>query len=383
MTYAGRRLGLVGLVVALVLLVLGSAPVGAADRQDYIVVLDPSVVSARAFASEQAQRLQGRIGFVYERALKGFTLSLTARQAEWLAAQPFVESIEPDAIVEMSTTQSGATWGLDRIDQRSRPLSGTFTYNATGAGVTAYVIDTGIRFSHTQFGGRAVSGFDAVDGGSADDCNGHGTHVSGTVGGSTYGVAKNVSLIAVRVLDCGGGGTWEGVIAGVDWVTANHSGPSVANMSIQGGKVQSVNDAITNSINSGVVYAVAAANFSDDACLYSPASTPLAITVGATTISDSRASFSNYGTCLDIFAPGENITSDWSSSDTATNTISGTSMASPHVAGVAALYLSKHPGATTTQVRDAIVNNATNNKVTNPGTGSPNKLLFSKVNKFS
>jgi len=378
MTYAGRRLGLVGLVVALVLLVLGSAPVGAADRQDYIVVLDPSVVSARAFASEQAQRLQGRIGFVYERALKGFTLSLTARQAEWLAAQPFVESIEPDAIVEMSTTQSGATWGLDRIDQRSRPLSGTFTYNATGAGVTAYVIDTGIRFSHTQFGGRAVSGFDAVDGGSADDCNGHGTHVSGTIGGSTYGVAKGVRLVAVRVLNCSGSGTTSGVIAGIDWVTSNHQPgqPAVANMSLGGGVSTALDRAVSNSIADGVSYAIAAGNSNANACNASPARVGAAMTIGATDSSDRRASFSNFGSCVDWFAPGVSITSAWYTSTTATNTISGTSMATPHTAGVAALYLQTNPGASPATVRSALFNASTKNVVSNPGSGSPNALLF-------
>jgi aqualysin 1 len=352
----------------------------------YIVVLDDKATDARLqSAAATATAAGGTIGFVYHSALKGFSAALSPAALTAVRSTAGVKYVEADARVHLAGKQKNPpSWGLDRVDQRNLPLNKKYTYvNSAGSGVTAYVIDTGMRFTHTDFGGRATSGFDAVDGGSADDCNGHGTHVSGTVGGKTYGVAKKVSLVAVRVLDCSGSGTWEGVIAGVDWVTANHSGPSVANMSIQGGKTQSVNDAITNSINSGVVYAVAAANYSDDACLYSPASTPLAITVGATTISDARAGFSNYGACLDLFAPGDSITSDWYTSDTATNTISGTSMATPHVAGAAALYLSQNPSATTTQVRDAIVNNATNGKVTNPGTGSPNKLLFSKVNKYS
>jgi len=352
----------------------------------YIVVLDDNASGARLrSATATATAAGGTVGFTYRAALKGFSASLSSAALTAVRSAPGVKYVEADGRVHLSGRQvNPPSWGLDRVDQRNLPLNQRYKYvNTGGSGVDAYIIDTGMRFTHTDFGGRATSGFDAVDGGSADDCNGHGTHVSGTVGGSTYGIAKSVSLIAVRVLDCGGGGTWEGVIAGVDWVTANHSGPSVANMSIQGGKVQSVNDAITNSINSGVVYAVAAANFSDDACLYSPASTPAAITVGATSINDARAGFSNYGTCLDVFAPGENITSDWIGSDTATNTISGTSMASPHVCGVAALYLGLHPSATPTQVRDKIVNNSTPNKVTNPGTGSPNKLLFSKVKKFS
>ena len=352
----------------------------------YIVVLDDSATDARVqSAAEQAMSAGGTVHFTYYSALKGFSASMSPAALRAVRSTEGVKYVEADARVHLAGKQKNPpSWGLDRVDQRDLPLNKKYKYvGKAGSGVEAYVIDTGIRFSHTDFGGRATSGFDAVDGGTADDCNGHGTHVSGTVGGKTYGVAKKVALVGVRVLDCGGSGTWEGVIAGVDWVTANHSGPSVANMSIQGGKVQSVNDAITNSINAGVVYAVAAANFSDDACAYSPASTPLAITVGATTIGDARASFSNYGTCLDLFAPGDSITSDWYTSDTATNTISGTSMASPHVAGVAALYLSKNPGATTTQVRDAIVNNATNGKVTNPGTGSPNKLLYSSVNKYN
>jgi subtilisin family serine protease len=352
----------------------------------YIVVLDDNATDARLrSAAATATAAGGTIGFTYHAALKGFSASLSPAALKAVRAAAGVKYVEADGRVHISAKQPNPpSWGLDRVDQRKLPLKATYKYvDSAGSGVHVYIIDTGIRFTHVDFDGRATSGVDEVDGGTADDCNGHGTHVSGTAGGGTYGVAKLVSLVAVRVLDCGGSGTWDGVIAGVDWVTANHSGPSVANMSIQGGKMQSVNDAITNSINSGVVYAVAAANFSDDACNYSPASTPLAITVGATEINDARASYSNYGTCLDLFAPGTSITSDWDTSDTATNTISGTSMATPHVAGVAALYLGLHPSATPQQVRDAIVNNATNNKVTNPGTGSPNKLLFSKVHKYN
>jgi len=352
----------------------------------YIVVLDDDATDARVqTASAAATAAGGTVRVSYTHALRGFSADLPASALAAVRAADGVKYVEADARVQAAKVQPNPpSWGLDRVDQRDLPLNSKYAYiRKAGKGVDVFIIDTGIRFTHNDFGGRATSGFDAVDGGSADDCNGHGTHVAGTAAGKAYGVAKKSALIAVRVLDCGGGGTWEGVIAGVDWVTGNHSGPSVANMSIQGGKTQAVNDAITNSINSGVVYAVAAANFSDDACGYSPASTPLAITVGATSINDARAGFSNYGTCLDLFAPGENITSAWWTSDSAVNTISGTSMASPHVAGVAALYLSKNPGATTTQVRDEIVDNATNGKVTNPGTGSPNKLLFSKVNTYS
>ena len=242
----------------------------------------------------------------------------------------------------------------------------------------AYIIDTGIRSTHSDFGGRATSGYDAIDGGSADDCNGHGTHVAGTVGGTTYGVAKGVSLVAVRVLDCGGSGTTSGVIAGVNWVTSNHGAgqPAVANMSLGGGASSALDTAVSNSIADGVTYALAAGNSNANACNSSPARTPNAITVGATTSSDARASFSNYGTCVDIFAPGSSITSAWYTSNTATNTISGTSMASPHVAGAAAVYLEANPSATPAQVASALIAAATTGKVTSPGTGSPNRLLY-------
>jgi subtilisin family serine protease len=246
--------------------------------------------------------------------------------------------------------------------------------------VKAYIIDTGIRATHTQFAGRVISGFTAIsDGLGTNDGNGHGTHVSGTVGGSTYGVAKNVTLVAVRVLDSSGSGTNSGVIAGVDFVTSDHQAgqPAVANMSLGGGLSSALDTAVTNSINDGVTYAIAAGNSNVDACTTSPADVPSAITVGATTISDARASFSNFGTCLDIFAPGNNITSSWNTSDTATNTISGTSMATPHVTGVAALFLETNPTASPATVTAAIINNATLNKVTSAGTGSPNRLLFS------
>ena len=343
----------------------------------YIVVLKSAPGLARA--AEVARGLGvSTVRHEYSRALKGFAANLSDAEAARIARDPRVAYVEQDQVVTIDATQSGATWGIDRIDQRALPLSTTYTYSNTGAGVKAYIIDTGIRFSHSEFGGRATSGFDAVDGGTADDCNGHGTHVAGTTGGSTYGVAKGVSLVAVRVLDCAGSGTTSGVIAGIDWVTSDHAAgaSAVANMSLGGGASTALDDAVTNSINDGVTYAIAAGNSNRDACKFSPARTPAAITVGATTTTDARASYSNFGKCLDIFAPGSSITSSWYTSNTATNTISGTSMAAPHVAGVAALYLQGSPGASPVTVRNALVANATANVVTSAGRGSPNLLLY-------
>ncbi|MDP1859002.1 MAG: S8 family peptidase [Gemmatimonadaceae bacterium] len=343
----------------------------------YIVVLKSAPGLARA--AEVARGLGvSTVRHEYSRALNGFAANLSDAEAARIARDPRVAYVEQDQVVTIDVTQSGATWGIDRIDQRALPLSTTYTYSNTGTGVTAYIIDTGIRFSHNEFGGRATSGFDAVDGGTADDCNGHGTHVAGTVGGSTYGVAKGVSLVAVRVLDCAGSGTTSGVIAGIDWVTSNHAAgaSAVANMSLGGGASTALDNAVTNSINDGVTYAIAAGNSNRDACKFSPARTPAAITVGATTTTDARASYSNFGKCLDIFAPGSSITSSWYTSNTATNTISGTSMAAPHVAGVAALYLQGSPGASPVTVRNALVANATANVVTSAGRGSPNLLLY-------
>ena len=279
------------------------------------------------------------------------------------------------------TEQTGATWGLDRTDQRGLPLSTTYSYNNTGSGVRAYIIDTGIRLNHTQFGGRASSGFDAVDGGSADDCNGHGTHVAGTVGGSAYGVAKNVSLVAVRVLDCGGSGSWSGVIAGMDWVANNHVKPAVANMSLGGGASTAVDNALANLISKGVTVGVAAGNGNrggrqQDACNYSPARVTAAITVGATDKTDTKTSWSNYGPCVDIFAAGSGITSAWHTSTSAINTISGTSMATPHVVGVAALYLQSNSNADPASVATALKGNATSGVVTKSSTTNP-ILLYS------
>ena len=320
--------------------------------------------------------------YVYTTAVNGFAGTLNAGQLNALRHNPSVEYIEADGEVQASVIQTGATWGLDRIDQANLPLSTTFSYLNTGLGVRAYIVDTGIRLTHTQFAGRVSTGYDAVTaGGNASDCNGHGTHVAGTVGGTTHGVAKAVSLVAVRVLNCQGSGTNAGVIAGVDWVAANHVKPAVANMSLGGGANTTLDNAVKNAVARGITFVVAAGNgnwfgIAANACNYSPARVPEAITVGATTSTDAKASYSNYGTCVDIFAPGSSITSAWHTNDTATNTISGTSMASPHVAGVAALYLQSNPGAAPATVSGAITGGATLNKVTNPGSGSPNRLLF-------
>lgn len=322
--------------------------------------------------------------YVYHSALNGFAGAMSDIARSGLAGDARVSRIEPDGIAQAWGTQSNATWGIDRIDQRSLPLSGTYTYTATGSGVTAYIIDTGIRFDHSEFGGRAVTGYDAVtSGGSAADCNGHGTHVSGTVGGATYGVAKAVRLVAVRVLDCSGSGSWSGVIAGMDWATANHAAgtPAVANMSLGGGASASVDAAVDRMIDDGIAVGVAAGNgnqagIAQDACKYSPARVARAMTIGATGKTDAKTSWSNYGKCVDWFAPGLSITSSWYTSSTATNTISGTSMATPHTVGVAALYLQGNPGASPQTVRDALYANTTKGIVTS-SKSTNNHLLFS------
>jgi subtilisin family serine protease len=335
-------------------------------------------ISPSAVADDHGVRPQ----FVYTSALNGFAGAMSDAARNGLLRDARVSRVEPDGVARAVTTQSNATWGIDRIDQRALPLSGTYTYNNTGAGVTAYIIDTGIDYGHSEFGGRASFGYDAF-GGNGTDCNGHGTHVAGTTGGTTYGVAKGVTLKAVRVLDCGGSGSWSGVIAGMDWVTANHSAgsPAVANMSLGGGASASVDDATRRMIADGVATAVAAGNGNQggraqDACKYSPARVAQAMTVGATTRTDVKTSWSNYGTCVDWFAPGSGITSAWiGSGNSETSTISGTSMASPHTAGVAALYLQSNPGASAEAVRDALYANTTKGVVTSSNTAN-NHLLF-------
>jgi subtilisin family serine protease len=389
-----RRVVVVG-ATALAMVAAATAPATAAEPEGairhaggptavpdtYIVVFKESAgargqvaETARSLASQQG----GTVARTYTTALRGFEITATARQAARIATHPAVDYVEQDHTVQLAGTQlNPPSWGLDRIDQRALPLDNSYTYPNTAANVHAYIIDTGIRFSHSDFGGRAVTGFDAVDGGPADDCNGHGTHVAGTVGGTAYGVAKGVTLVGVRVLNCSGSGTNAGVIAGVDWVTANAVKPAVANMSLGGGANASLDTAVRNSIASGVTYGLAAGNSNGaNACNTSPARVTEGITVGSTTNTDARSSFSNIGTCLDLFAPGSSITAPWHTSDTATNTISGTSMATPHVIGAAALVASANPSWTPQQIRDFLYDNATVGAVGNPGNGSPNRLLY-------
>lgn len=355
---------------------------------NYIVVYKQGV-SATNDASEIQSTVTaqgGNVKFVYNTALNGYSAYLPAQALAAVRADPAVDYVIADAVLTLTPEdaqaetiiQPNAVWGIDRIDQHPLPLSNTYNYDKTGTGVNAYVIDTGIRITHNEFEGRATIDYDTVgDGLNGNDCDGHGTHVAGTIGSAHYGVAKNVQLHAIRVLDCNGSGTASGIIAGVDWVAANHISPAVANMSLGGYAYQPIDTAINNLISSGVVIVVAAGNSNDDACNYSPARVPNAITVGATSITDWRAYYSNWGGCVDIFAPGSDIISTWNTTNVALAQLSGTSMASPHVAGVAALYLEDHPSATMLEVRNAIIDTATRSKVVNSGTGSPNRLLYS------
>lgn len=344
----------------------------------YIVVFKWGEQHAQARANELAAAHGAQVMGVYEHAIKGFAMRGSEQAARAIARNPNVDFVEADQTISAGAVQSPVpSWGLDRVDQRVLPLNNSYTFNFNGAGVHVYIIDTGIRSTHTDFGGRVALDFTAInDGNGASDCNGHGTHVAGSAGAATYGVAKNVTLHAVRVLDCAGSGSNSGVISGVDFVTANHLSPAVANMSLGGGASTALDNAVNNSVASGVFYAVAAGNENANACNSSPARAANAYTVAASTSSDQRASFSNFGACVDVFAPGLSITSTWSTSNTATNTISGTSMASPHVAGAAALVRAQNPGLTPTQVAQTLTANATSGKLTSIGTGSPNLLLF-------
>ena len=361
----------------------------------YIVVFKtPSVLNIQStaavasFAEQASQKLINNYNIDVSRqfagTLNGVVVNASSLEVQDMLNNPDIDYIEQDQIVSVSplastsADQGNAIWGLDRIDQRNRPLDSNYHYDFDGSGVTAYVIDTGVRITHNEFGNRASHGYDFVDNDSdATDCNGHGTHVAGTIGGTQYGVAKNVNIVGIKVLGCSGSGTNSGVIAGVDWVKNNANGPSVANMSLGGGRSQALDDAVNAAVASGVTFVVAAGNDNSNACNYSPARAANAITVGSTTSSDNRSSFSNYGTCLDIYAPGSSIKSAWYNSNTSTNTISGTSMAAPHVAGVAALYLDENGSRSPAQIDALLGSRSSKNKVNDAKSGSPNELLYS------
>ncbi|WP_433792316.1 S8 family serine peptidase [Actinoplanes sp. CA-252034] len=387
-TFAGLTGTAVAAPAAPVLGSISGTGVEGAIPGSYIVVLKPGTPAAgrvTTASQELVRKYGGTVAGNYLATVRGFHLQAGADEAARLAADPSVEYVEQDAVVDGKTLQAPASsytqskklaWGLDRIDQRALPLSKSYSYKSASA-ITAYVIDTGVRTSHKEFGGRATSGWDFVDGdATANDCHGHGTHVAGTIGGRTHGVAKDVKLVALRVLGCDGSGAFSDFIAAVDWVTANAKLPAVANMSLGGPRSKALDAAVKRSIDKGVTYAIAAGNEDQNGCKSSPASTPDAITVGAVDSADRRADFSNWGNCLDIFAPGVDIKSSAKGSDTATQKMSGTSMAAPHVAGAAALVLAAHPDWTPRQVRDDLVANAGVNLVKDPGKGSPNRLLY-------
>ncbi|MGI2974927.1 S8 family peptidase [Vibrio alginolyticus] len=370
-------------------LMLAPDDIAIADR--YIVVFQqPQMMVSNStefeqFTQRSVDRMSGlysiQVESVFDHSISGFVANLSPEQLKDLRSDPRVDYIEQDRILSLDpivsadANQTNAIWGLDRIDQRNLPLDNNYSANFDGTGVTAYVIDTGVNNAHVEFGGRSVSGYDFVDNDAdASDCNGHGTHVAGTIGGSLYGVAKNVNLVGVRVLSCTGSGSTSGVIAGVDWVAANASGPSVANMSLGGGQSVALDSAVQSAVQSGVSFMLAAGNSNADACNYSPARVASGVTVGSTTSTDARSSFSNWGSCVDIFAPGSQIKSAWY--DGGYKTISGTSMATPHVAGVAALYLQENRSLSPSQVESLLVSRATSGKVTDTR-GSVNKLLYS------
>jgi aqualysin 1 len=351
----------------------------------YLVTLSKGAQGdARELSAGLAKAHGAEVLFVYDTAIRGFAAKMPEQAAMALARNPNVELVEEDGIVTASTIQSNPPWGLDRIDSRSLQQNSKYVYGDTGSGVHAYIIDTGIRQTHSDFSGRIGGGYDAVtSGGAADDCNGHGTHVAGIVGGTTYGVAKGVTLHPVRVLNCSGSGTTSQVVAGINWVAGNFTGPAVANLSLGGSANTTLDNALQSLIDAGVTTVVAAGNNDADACSYSPARLTDAITVGATTSSDARASYSNYGSCLDLFAPGDSIPSDYYSSDSATATMSGTSMASPHVAGAVAIFLQDHGTAAPDGVANIIRSSSAQGFVSDEGTNSPDKLLSIAFNSIS
>ncbi|HAV5323794.1 TPA: S8 family peptidase [Acinetobacter baumannii] len=350
-------------------------------KNQYIVILNKDAGPSKDFAQNIAKQHAGKVLQSYDTVLKGFAIYLpdTAGAAfiEAMKKNPHVLSVESDTIVNIdATTQSNPDWGLDRIDQKALPLNSTYSYLQTGSGTTAYIVDTGILSSHQEFSGRVLSGYTAIsDGNGTTDCNGHGTHVAGTVGGTTYGVAKNVNLVPIRILGCDGSGASSNVIAGLDWILKNGKKPAVVNMSLGGATSSSLDSAVENLYNNGYVMVVAAGNSNTDACTSSPARVSKAITLAATDNTDTRASYSNYGSCVDIFAPGSQINSSWIGSNTATKILNGTSMATPHVAGVVAEMLQSTPTASPQTISTNLLNQASSNVVKNPS-GSPNRLLY-------
>lgn len=359
--------------------VYGTHAKGAIDGSYLVMLKGDSGVRAAAQGKDLSSKYGGTLSRSYSSAVNGFAAKgLSTTEAKRLAADPAVDKVVQNHRFSIDATQEDPpSWGLDRIDQTETEGDNSYTYpDSAGDGVTAYVIDTGVRISHDDFEGRASYGYDAVDGDdSAEDGNGHGTHVAGTIAGAKHGVAKKADIVAVRVLDDGGTGTTEQVVDGIDWVTKNHEGPSVANMSLGGGPDEALDTAVRNAIDSGVTFAVAAGNESTDASYGSPARVEEAITVASSDVDDAQSYFSNYGEVVDLYAPGSDITSDWNDSDSGTNTISGTSMATPHVVGAAALYLAGHQDATPAEVSDALSDGATSDAITNPSAGTPNKLL--------
>lgn len=363
---------------------LTSSTTASPIKNQYIVVLQTGSDLPAQAAATIAKQHGGQVLFTYNRAIRGFAVRIPeqATSAFLTAMQknPQVSYVEEDTLMQTNTiTQSNPVWGLDRIDQHNLPLSKSFSYNKTGSAVNAYIVDTGILASHQEFNSRVQTGYSAIaDNNGTNDCNGHGTHVAGTVGGSTYGIAKNVGLVPVRVLDCAGSGAMSGVIAGLDWIIQNGRKPAVVNMSLGGSAYSTLDTAIDNLFNNGYVPVVAAGNSNTDACTSSPARAGKAITVAATDSTDTRASYSNYGSCVDLFAPGSQITSAWIGSNSSAATASGTSMASPHVAGVVATMLENNSTATPQSITDQLLNQSTVNLIQNP-MSSPNRLLYSLV----